>query len=375
MLDRWDEVAALAPDFEELAKNAIESSPCTEAWMLVPALRHLREDATIKVVLIYAPDTSKTARHEILCAVFPFEIKRGYRHLPVTIYRLWNHLYSLFPAPLLRRNYAAECVHRIFAWIADDGPALTLLEFPDVRSNSAFSAVLNNELRTTRRIHTAWTMTRALYTARADPHGSVAAIGTSSHRTARRQQKRLAELGNVELDAWQAGTSHQRWIDEFVDLEMSGWKGRAGTALGCNPSHRAYLNDIAAGAATRGRLMVLALRLDGRPLAMRLNILDEPGSYAFKAAFDEAYAKYSPGMLLELENIRRLRLLPSIRWMDSLAVPNHELINRVWHDRVTVTTTLIAPTRFPAGLIVEALPFMGAVRRLVRRALSRSRAG
>lgn len=367
MLERWEEVSALASDIEELVENAVESSPCSEPWMLIPALRYLRGETVIKVVLMYAPVRSATAARDILCAVFPLQVKRGYRRLPIAIYSLWNHLYSLFPAPLLHRDCAAECVHALFAWITANTSRSTLLEFPDLRDNSAFSAVLTNELRTTRRTYSVGTMRRAWYTPRLDAQ-EYAATG-SKHRTARRQYRHLAALGKVEFDAWQTGIPHQAWIDEFVKLEMSGWKGKAQTAFGCKVSHRAYLDEIVAGAAARGRLMLLALRLDGKLLAMRLNILDEPGSYAFKTAFDEAYAKYSPGMLLELENIRRLHALPAIRWMDSLAVPDNALINRLWHDRVTVTTTLVAPARFPAMLIVSALPLLRAINRLLRRAV------
>ena len=67
--------------------------------------------------------------------------------------------------------------------------------------------------------------------------------------------------------------------------------------------------------------MMLALRLNGRRIACKCNFLAGPGSFAFKIAFDEAYARYSPGKLLEVENIRLAHERPGLEWMDSCADP------------------------------------------------------
>jgi hypothetical protein len=52
---------------------------------------------------------------------------------------------------------------------------------------------------------------------------------------------------------------------------------------------------------------MLALRLDGRPIAYKLDFLAGRGSFSFKIAFNENYGRYSPGELLEIENVRRLQ--------------------------------------------------------------------
>ena len=72
------------------------------------------------------------------------------------------------------------------------------------------------------------------------------------------------------------------------------------------------------GAALRWRLERLAIRLDGKPLAMLATFLCSPGAFSFKTAFDESFARFSPGVLLQRENLELLARA-DIDWVDSCA--------------------------------------------------------
>lgn len=62
------------------------------------------------------------------------------------------------------------------------------------------------------------------------------------------------------------------------------------------------------------------------------------------------------GTLLELENIRRFHARPDLQWMDSCAIPEHFMINRLWLDRRVIQTLLISSGRPFGSLVVSALP-------------------
>ena len=113
--------------------------------------------------------------------------------------------------------------------------------------------------------------------------------------------------------------------------------------------------------------MFLALKIMSKPIAMKLDFLAPPGGYTFKIAFNESYSKYSPGALLELQNIRRLHDRPNIRWMDSLAVAEHSLANRVWLDREAVLTTISGSRRSIGEFVLANLPPLGLVKRWLSR--------
>jgi hypothetical protein len=101
-----------------------------------------------------------------------------------------------------------------------------------------------------------------------------------------------------------------------------------------------------------------ALHLDGRPVAQRCNFTAGEGSFFFKPAFDEEYARFSPGLLLELETIRRLHAKPQIRWMDSCTTPDNRMMNGIWTDRRVIQTTLVATHKRLGGLTVSVIPLV-----------------
>ena len=370
-VEDWDSLAAIRAEWDELAANALEPSPSSESWMLLPALRHLASGAVVKVLLVYAGDHGSLELPPVLCCVFPLQLVTGYKGLPITLLRCWNHCYTLFPAPLLRFDLATECMREIFRWLRKEFPASTLVEFPELSSDSAFFSVLSailleddlaNEV-------VGW-HTRAFFRRRNTADDYLGCIGTAHHRhELRRQERRLANMGQLRYERVEPCVDVNDWLDEFVALEMSGWKGKAGSAFGSNMDHLSYLKEIVNAAARRRRLMLLGLRLDGRAIALKLNFLGGTGGHTFKIAFDEAYSKYSPGTLLELENIRQAHADSGINWLDSLALPNHPMMNRVWHDRTAILTVLVAPGRLAGELLVGLLTLLRSLKRGLRSSL------
>ena len=57
--------------------------------------------------------------------------------------------------------------------------------------------------------------------------------------------------------------------------------------------------------------------------------------HRLKIAYDEAYARFSPGVLLELDNLDLLAR-GDIDWMDSCAAENHPMIDSLWGERRTI---------------------------------------
>ncbi|HWT42997.1 MAG TPA: GNAT family N-acetyltransferase, partial [Sphingopyxis sp.] len=108
----------------------------------------------------------------------------------------------------------------------------------------------------------------------------------------------------------------------------------------------AWFRAILTGAAEAGKLDMRALDLDDRPLAMLVNFLCPPGGFSFKTAFDEDFARFSPGVLLQQANLDLLDD-PRADWVDSCAAPGHPMIDSVWRERralVWVNAALSAPS-------------------------------
>ena len=107
----------------------------------------------------------------------------------------------------------------------------------------------------------------------------------------------MGELGAVEFSAFN-GDALDQWCSDFLTLEAAGWKGERGAALGNTSETRDFFRSMLAGAARAGVLDMQRLTLGGRPISMLVNFLTPPGSWSFKIAHDENWARYSPGVVI-----------------------------------------------------------------------------
>ncbi|MCL4671431.1 MAG: GNAT family N-acetyltransferase, partial [Sphingomonadaceae bacterium] len=166
-------------------------------------------------------------------------------------------------------------------------------------------------------------------------------MSAKKRKELRRQHNRLAEEGTLTFERQQDDDGIDGWIAEYLALEARGWKGTRGSALAQNPGNAALFREGLAGAAQAGRLERLALRLDGQAIAMLANFLCPPGAFSFKTAYDEDYARFSPGVLLQRENLALLAR-DDIAWADSCAAADHPMIERIWRDKRTMLRLSIA---------------------------------
>lgn len=111
-----------------------------------------------------------------------------------------------------------------------------------------------------------------------------------------RRLRRLGELGTVAFHVSRAYSAET--LSRYLDLERRGWKGRVGTAAAQDPLVAKLHHGFTARMSLLGRLSVYELLLDGRAIAMNINVHCGSTVFHWKTTYDEAYAKFSPGNLL-----------------------------------------------------------------------------
>src|SRR5262245_38981111 len=183
----------------------------------------------------------------------------------------------------------------------------------------------------------------------------------------RRLAARLAESGKVETVFKQPGEALSRWIEDFLALESAGWKGRRGTALACSSDSARFLAEALDRLDERGELLFWRLIFDGRPIAMLFAIVTGATAFLGKIAHDQAFARYSPGVLLILEATRTLLARPGIALADSCAAPGHPMIDNIWRGRVPLADMLISAPGTPPPLFA-AIAAAERIRRPLRAA-------
>jgi CelD/BcsL family acetyltransferase involved in cellulose biosynthesis len=367
--NRWA-LAEHVPAWEELAAAALEPNLFYEPWMLLPALDTFDRDKELLLILVYVPDESRPKGPPLLGGFFPLERRARCKGLPVSVLRLWQHRHCFFCTPLIRAGQAPVVLKALLAWAATDRRGATIVDLPYVSGDGPFQQLLTDHCNE----HDNLTFvdecfTRAVIRPRAGAEAYLeAALSSGARKELRRLRKRLGEQGRLETVTLDQEDDLDRWIDNFLELEAKGWKGQGQSALRSNPAERDYFRRISRTAFERGRLMMLGLELDGRPIALKCNFLAAPGSFAFKIAYDEAFARYSPGVQLELDNVHLLhQRRPELAWMDSCAVSRHFMINRLWMERRTIQSLLLSTGTMGGDLLTASLPLLRWFGRLVLR--------
>lgn len=114
----------------------------------------------------------------------------------------------------------------------------------------------------------------------------------------RTAQHRLDRAGGGVFRTVREPAELERALEQFMDVEASGWKGRMGTAVKQIPRLRRFYEALVRECGTQGICDIHLLLIDGRPAAGTVAVVAGGTSFAIKVAYDEAYAPLSPGMLL-----------------------------------------------------------------------------
>ncbi|HKQ80572.1 MAG TPA: GNAT family N-acetyltransferase [Blastocatellia bacterium] len=355
------------PAWENLAASALEPNVFFEPWMMMPALHHFGAVKTLRIALIFTTDPARPGT-PLLCGFFPLECGRGYKGTPVKFIRIWRHKHCFLTTPLIRAGYERRTLEAFFDWLETDARSGGLIEFNMIPGEGPFHQALVDYLYRSGKPNRFFdSYTRALFQPAADADAYLcAALSTKHRKMIRRLERGLAEIGHLEYDALSPTDAAAVWIEEFLRLEASGWKGRENSALASNESEHSYFKSIATEAFRRGRLVMLALRLDGRPVAYKCDFLAGRASFTFKIAFDENYARFSPGMLLEIENVRRLHAQSQTEWADSCTDPYNFMFNRLWLARRTIQSLVVSTGKAPGDLVVSASPLLSWINRKLK---------
>ena len=359
-------LSSFVPAWEELAAAALEPNVFYEHWMLLPALQAFGAGKDLRVVLVLIHDSHNPDAPAKLGGLFPLELVRDFRKLKVSALSLWQHVHCYVCTPLVRADCASECMVGLFQWFRSGGAGAFLMELGCISGDGPFHKMLvdlTNEIGLLTWVTDIFT--RGLwhegYDKRTNPE---LAVSGDLRRRLRRKEKHLSEHGRVEHLVLRPEDDIGRWIDEFLRIEASGWKGQRGSALASSEGGRRYFTEIATSAFRRGRLLMLGINVNGRPIARRCAFVAGEGSFAFKTAYDEEFADFSPGAMLEMDSIQQLRALPGVRWMDSCAAADNLLVNRLSNARKTIQSLAVGSGAL-GDLVISGLPLLRWTRRIL----------
>jgi CelD/BcsL family acetyltransferase involved in cellulose biosynthesis len=318
--------SSIASRWDLLARQVAEPNPFLESWYLLPALRTLDPDETLQIFLLEHGDE--------IVGLMPLAAEKRYYRRPIPHLAGWTHPNAFLGTPLIAKGHEQTFWRELLAWAdRNTGNALFLHLTDLVLEGPVFKAltrVIAEQKRTGAIVHRE---ERALLRSNEGPEAYfTASMSGKKRKELRRQLNRLGEQGTVAFERRHDDECLAEWTEAFLTLEASGWKGKVGSALGLAEETTTRFRSALAGAAEQGRLERRTMTLDGKPIAMLASFLCAPGAFSFKTAFDEAYSKFSPGVLLQCENLMILDR-PEIAWTDSCAAADHPMIDHIWRER------------------------------------------
>nr|RAV93416.1 CelD-like protein [Aerococcus mictus] len=330
VLESADAVTPFTAAIDALAASAVDSNPLFGSSALASAMEHLQAGGPVNVALVWSEPSGDGTR--ILLGMFPYQQRRGYLGLPIKVWSIWTHIHSFIATPLARMGHERAAIRRFLAFADQSGA--TMVRFPLFEAEGAFGPALADVLadRCLPFVETG-RHERAFLKADLDGEAYLAAhMRKKKRKEYNRQWNRLAETGELRFEAHD-GCDLDAWLARFFWLERSGWKGKRGTALAERPNEREFFETMCRDARAANKFHAAEIVLDGKPIAMLASFVAGSGAYSFKIAYDEAYARFSPGALLMMKVIGAFHDDPRIQWVDSCAIPNHPMIDHIWAER------------------------------------------
>jgi len=319
----------------DLVERASEPNPFFEPALLQSAVSHFDHGSSIEV-FAYFQDGA-------LGGLLPLVSGTSYYGYPIPHRATWRHANAFCGVPLVVQGQEHAFWRSILSAMDESpGPSL-FLHLPDMSKHGPVSDALTELLEEQGRPSAVvQSLDRAMLNSKLSSEDYLTHSLTQKRRKElRRLKKRLSEQGELSLERVEGQENATRWIDDFLALEQASWKGQNGSALASSSDTNEFFREAMLKSAAAGRLERLAYRLDGQPIAMNRPLSTTPGVFSFKTTFDETYAKFSPGFLLQLENLTLLDR-PDIMWADSCAAEGHSMIERIWREKRTIQSINVA---------------------------------
>lgn len=365
VVETLDDLKPYRSDIDDLAVFAADDNLFHEPWMLFPAIECLAGKKPVLFVLVFRTSREDPTDRR-LCGFFPLERRSSYMGLSVPHLAMFSYPYCFKSTPLLHRDHFKQTVQTFLDWVRLQS-RIKLLDMQQISRRGCFHRAVKTRLELRNIRYTEKRFTRACFVPDTDSatywNKTLSAKARSKFR---RLERRLSELGRLECDELSSVDDFDRWIEEFLVLEASGWKNSKGTAIGLSTRDRQFFWSIAREGFHRKRMMMMALRLEGKAVAMLCNFRGGGGSYGYKTAYDENFRHFSPGMLLFLKMIDRLHLDPEIRWLDSCAAPDNVSANQIFSARRIFCNMTVSNSPITGNTVLVVVEKLKRLRQLAR---------
>jgi len=346
-----------------LAQSALEKNVFFEPAILLPALKHF-SPKEIFFLLIWSNENSKSK----LIGFFPLIRQFSYRHIPVPYVSIWKHSHCFLTTPLVHKNYCAECLQTFFEWLDNPNERTKLLSLDGFYGRGPFYESLLNIITTEGYSREEMGSYKRSYL-RCDSSSQTyfkTAFKEKSLNRLLKKKRTFEKQGNLTFQVFNREKDNIcSWVDLFLALEESGWKGEEGSAMACNEEERTYFNEVIKNASDNSQLLMSRLSLNDEAAAMQCLLLSGNQAFIYKIAYNEKFKKYSPGAIIDLELIKHVLDETQIEGIDSCTLPGSSF-DKIFKDEKVIRSWAISNGQLSSRSVISAIPYLRKARALVR---------
>jgi len=329
----------LQEELDYLTYRVMEANVFFAPRFLAPAMPRL-DDRQVRFAVIRDED----ARRSRVRLMMPFSVEKPGFSVGPSILRVWSNVFGPLGTPLVDAEGAAETIDNLLEALARPEAKLPdVLVLPDLRLNGRFTQLIK-AVAISRDLPLTVTNTFARPILQSEEDGDTYLKSTISRnhlREMRRQFRLLGEAGRVSYNVARQPEEIRVRMEEFLALEASGWKGRKRSAMVMDRYHAAFAREAITNLAEVDAVRIHTLDLNGRAIASMVVFIMAGEAYTWKTAFDERYARFSPGKLLIADLTDWHLDDPNIERTDSCVMTDHTIVNRFWKQREEMGTLLI----------------------------------
>jgi CelD/BcsL family acetyltransferase involved in cellulose biosynthesis len=335
-----DEIEAMRGAWRDLMARALEPNVFMEPAFALTAAQHFPQSRRPRFIGVR--EEIDGGRADRLLCLWPIESSMSL--LAPGIVQGWRHPLTNLGLPVIDRARATEVADIVLNFVAEHfasksalvvprllraGPTFGLLVTRALATGRAWSLLEEHERAILRRGHDAETFERDI-------------LPPKRRKELERQWRRLRELGPIVVRTAREPDEIRHAMELFLAMEQKGWKGRRRTSLLSDPASTAFARAMTRLMARDGKCRVDWIEVGGTPAAMGIVLTSGDRAYFWKTAYDESFARFSPGVQL----VRALTLAQlsdtGIVSTDSCAISTHPMIDRLWPDRQAVVDVLLA---------------------------------
>ncbi len=329
----------LQEELDYLTYRVMEANVFFAPRFLAPAMPRL-EDRHIHLAVIRDED----GRRSRVRLLMPYSIEKPGFSVGPSILRVWSNPFGPLGTLLVDAEEAAETLDNLLEALARPDARLPgVFVLPDLRLNGRFAQLMkaiaiSRDLPLT----VTNTFTRPMLESPEDGETYLRQAVSKSHlREMRRQFRMLSEQGDVTYNVARQPQEIRLRMEEFLALEASGWKGQKRSAMVMDRLRSAFAREAITNLAEVDAVRIHTLDLDGRAIASMVVFIMAGEAYTWKTAYDERYARFSPGKLLMADLTEWHLDDANIQRTDSCAVPDHPIMSRFWREREEMGTLVI----------------------------------